>query len=185
MGGPLGSITSQEIGYVGDNGQYFFRRRMDSVGDGSGVKNMAAAADEYFIIPAGDDDLIINSIRLIMQDVGNFPWDDFAASGGVLANGCLFKIKTLDNDVYHDLMDFMDGSAIIDNSDFLSLGNVMVVEDAAGISVLTCDIDFRALLGYPLVIRGQFGQLLSFDVRDNLAGLTNLEIWVHGMQGSR
>lgn len=184
MGGPMGSVTTQEIKFAGDNGIYFLRRRMDNVGDGSGIKNMAAAADEYFLVPGATDDLIINTIRIVMQDVGDFPWNEFAATGGALATGCSFKVKTLDNDVLNDLIDFMDGDTITLNSQFLSLGNTTLVEDPAGISVLTCDIDFNVLLGYPLRLHGNRGQLLSFEVADNLAGLTSLEIWVHGMMGS-
>lgn len=182
-GGPINSQTIYETEKVGDNGYRLLRRKMDSTGDGTGTKEMATTVDEYFISPASTEDIIINTIRIILMDDGDFPWDEFAALGSSLSNGILFKMKENTSSGISDLKDLMDNSPIQQNSDFLSLGNVSTSIDPSGLSILSCDIDFRKLLGYPIRLKGPESKVLSFEVQDDFSNLTSLVVWVQGLVG--
>lgn len=183
-GHPLSKETIDEASAYGDTGAKVFRQRMDTVGDGSGTKDLSGVADEYFIAPVSGEQIIINAMRIIIQDTGDMPWDEFAAEGGALATGCLLKIKQVNAPTNITVVvDLTDGAPIVCNADLLSIGNVSLSSGGAGISILTCDVDFRELLGYPLRLNGTDNQVLSFEVKDNLAGLDKMEIWCSGLEG--
>ena len=186
MGGPFNADVVQGKYLTGEHGYMILRRRLDSVGDGTGVTNMATVADEYFLAPGTTEDFLVNTMRIIIEDTGDFPWDEFAATGGALANGCVLKIKQANtNGVLTDVHDFGYGADSIKlNADFLSLGNVSLSIDSAGRSILTCDISFKELLGYPLRFQGKEGYRLSFKIQDDLSGLDRMEIWIHGLAGT-
>jgi hypothetical protein len=184
---PIGAINEETIRLarrVGIEGTGILRTRMDSVGDGSGTKEMAAAADVYYTLPASSEVYVIDRIQIIMKDDGSMPWEEFAATAGVIANGLRFKVirQTASGD--HDVTDLLDNEPIIDNAGFFRLGIVSrSLSGGAGQSILSCQISFPDLIGYPIRLDGEFGDGLMFEVRDDLSGLQSFEVWVNGATG--
>ena len=70
-----------------------FDQIIDSVGDGSGITNMAGAADDYFIRPGADEFISISRILLCMEDEGRFSGGGYSGAGP-LANGIEITLES-------------------------------------------------------------------------------------------
>lgn len=166
---------------VGEIGQSLLHTRLDSNGDGSGTKNMGTTADEYYHKPASDRVAIIETARIILRQTGDFPWEEFAATGSALSTGCLFKVKQDNQGTLTDIKDLLDDVPITMNADFLHFGEVSTSLSSSTNSILVATLQFRTLLGFPLSLRGDKNILLSFQTQDDLSAVASFELWINGI----
>lgn len=181
--GPINLDTMRRAREIGMRGVGILRERLDSVGDGSGTKEMATTANEYLIFPASSVVYVLDNIQVIIKDDGNMPWDEFAAMGAALGSGILLDTVEDKSSVITQTNDLLDNKPIVDNSEFLGIGTVSLSPAAAGQSILTCKINFRDLLGYPILLRGEHGDGLRFTTQDDLSSLQSLQVWANGIVG--
>jgi hypothetical protein len=181
MGNGVGGFaTISEQRMIGEQGISYLHQRLDTVGDGSGTKDMATTADEYFIEPAATQVAYIETLRFIIRMSGDFPWEEFAATTGALATGCLLKIKQNNASTFTTVKDLLTGTAITINADFLHFGEVSTSISTSNDSVLVATFLFRQIMGYPIILRGDRNFLLSFETQDDLSALTSFECWASG-----
>jgi len=63
-----------------------FDQLLDSVGDGSGTTEMAAAADAYFVTPGANEFIELARVLVYMEDNGKFAGEKYTATAA-LADG--------------------------------------------------------------------------------------------------
>lgn len=181
MGNGVGGFaTINEQRMIGEAGISYLHQRLDSNGNGTGTMDMATTADEYYIEPAATQVATIETLRFIMRQSGDFPWEEFAATTGALATGCLLKIKQNNAGLFTVVKDLLAGTVIALNADYLHFGEVSTSISTSNDSVLVATFNFRALLGYPIILYGDRHYLLSFETQDDLSALESFECWASG-----
>jgi len=60
-----------------------FDQLFDSVGNGTGTTEMAAAADDYFIVPGANELIEVARILMVMEDNGKFAGELYTAAGAL------------------------------------------------------------------------------------------------------
>jgi len=143
-------------------------RFLDTVGDGSGTKNMNVAADEYFIKPGADLIYVIDKVSILIEDDAVL---DPAGFGGraTLTTGCLLKVQEDNGGAPHDIVDLTDGIAIKTNGELALIGHLTVADGAASCFV-QCDVS----LGAPIRLDGNRNERLLFETQDLVGELGNL-----------
>lgn len=148
-------------------------RYLDSVGDGSGTKNMAAAADEYFLAPGSNLIYVVDHIRIAIVDDAALDADGFGGLAA-LTNGCLLKVQSVDGNVA-DIVDLTDDVSIKSHGELSGLGKLSIIDEAAGCFV-QCDVE----LGAPIRLNGDRNERLLFKTQDDLSGLVSLYVFATG-----
>jgi len=170
------SIESAEAHkLVGDPNHAEISRYLDTTGDGTGTKDMSAAAATYKLTPPAGTMYILDEIRIV-------GWDDQVAAGvtfmGItaLTNGCKLEIRSqpsLSDAVV--IQDLTDGLPIKSNGDLACLGNTVLFNQGAE-SLVQCSIKGFA----PYRLEGSRGESLVFQVQDNLSTVTKLYVTALG-----
>ncbi|TFH43608.1 MAG: hypothetical protein E4H01_11825 [Lysobacterales bacterium] len=60
-----------------------FDQAIDTIGDGSGISNMARVADNYFIRPSPSQEIELVRINIVMQDTGKFAGEKYSVAGAL------------------------------------------------------------------------------------------------------
>ena len=154
-------------------------RFLDSVGDGSGTKDMAAAADIYYLTPPDGLVYVVDSLRITLGDATSFDADGFGG-GAALATGCLLKLEEF-NDVAAVIHDFTDAVPIKSHEELAALGRLEVSDGLVQTPgcLVRCTIPWFEE-GAPVRINGSKDERLAFTVADSLAGLTKMFVFAQG-----
>lgn len=167
---------SEESAYahklIGDPNHGELSRYLDTVGDGSGSKDMNIALPTTFRIKPPDGQIfVIDEVRIA-------GWDNAPASGGTfigtsaLTSGCKFEIRekpSASPEVV--LKDLTDGTAIKANACFMCLGDTDI-DNLTGQSMVQCSIK----PGGPYRLEGKRGESLVFQTQDDLSALLGLRV---------
>lgn len=168
---------------LGDSSHSILTRYLDTVGDGTGTKNMnAAAGDVYFIKPPKDRNYIIDEVSILITDNATPTPIIFGGMAGALANGILFRItsKPGASDPVVD-KDLLDGLPIKKNEDLSFFGALDRWVDAATNCMIALKCNFREK-GTPIVLFGHRGEALEFVTQDNMSTLTSLFVKIIGRE---
>jgi len=173
-------VYSQDAAYkqklLGNPTNDILARYLDSAGDGSGTKNMAAAADEYFLTPGSNLIYVVDHIRIAITDNVALDADGFGGLAALTA-GCLFKVQSVDS-VVADIVDLANGVPIASHGELSGLGRLSIIDEAAGCFV-QCDMD----LGAPIRLDGNRNERLLFETKAgavNVSGLVSLYVFATG-----
>jgi hypothetical protein len=166
---------------MGVNQRNFWRQLFSTNGVGGGTTDMAAAADEYFIFPAAGDLNLVEKIKIVVEDDGDLPNDEFAAMGSALANGIIFKLIQGEITSYDVFTDYLGALTLKQNSDFVALGNTTYSIDVTGVSVLVCEIDFTKEFGFPIFLDGDNNFGLLFKTQDDMSTLERMYVIASGV----
>lgn len=178
--------TVSELKLTGVDQKNFWRQLFCSLGTGLGTTDMSAAAAKYYIYPPDGDTYIVEKIKIVVEDGGNFPNDEFGGLGAALANGIIFKIVQGNTTAQDTFSDMLGGLTLKQNSDFVMLGEVTYSIDVTGLSVLVCEIDFTKEFGFPIYLNGNDDFGLMFQTQDDMSGLTRMYVLASGIaQDSR
>lgn len=153
-------------------------RLLDTVGDGSGTKDMAGAANVYFIQPPAGEIYLIRNIVLTISDDAGFDADGWGGLAA-LANGCKFEIRRKEGASPAVVVrDLTDGVVLKEHAQLGRYGSLSLAVDAGGGCVV------QAMFEYLPVIRldGDRKEQLVFQVQDSLANLVTQEMMVLGLR---
>lgn len=175
-----GIESAQKTILIGDSSHSFLGRLLDTNGDGTGIKNMGAVANTYYIKPPTSRNYIIDEIVVILVDNGALAPGLFGA-GAALATGCLLRVtekpgasvKTIKRDI-------LDGLTIKNNTHIAIIGNSDRWSDIANSSIIA-RCNFRDK-GTPIAIHGDKGEALEFVTQDDLSGISELYVQVIGRE---
>lgn len=172
---PLSLETIKNLQELGDRPQHILLRYLTDDGLATGTKNMAAAADDYYIKPATNEIFIITKIIISMFGAGslagNFEFDNYANFDAPLTNGCLLELRRDPSGSNPLVMfDLLDGLPIKTNADLFRLGNLTaeISDSQAGIK---CEIDTKNLFGGAIRVTANRGDTFHYQVQDSLATL--------------
>lgn len=182
MSGPHSKETVSEHHIVGIDNRQLWRQLFSTAGDGSGTTDMSTGADEYFIFPSAGDVYVVEKIKIVVEDNGDFPNDEFAATGGALVNGIDIKFIKGDTTSYAEFVDLLGGLTLKQNSDFISLGETIYSVDITNLSVIVCNIDLTKELGYPIKLDGDYNDGLKIETQDDMSSLIRMYAIASGIQ---
>jgi hypothetical protein len=165
--------TAMRLNLIGDREHSSLSRFLDTNGDGSGTKDMNAAAATYYIAAVAGEAIVIDEIVLTIADVGLFTSGLFGALAA-LANGCLLNIVRVRGGSTVVVRDLLDGIPLKTNADLFAIGDISLINDAAG---SVCAIKFKHK---PIRLESdtETEERLVFTVRDDLSGLTLARVLV-------
>lgn len=165
---------------IGDSSHSLISRFLDTVGDGTGVKDIGAAADTYFIKPPSSRNYIIDEIVVILVDNGPLTPTTFGAAAA-LATGCLFRITEKPGASAATVKrDLLDGLVIKNNTDLAIIGECDRWSDILGSSIITrCNLRTK---GTPITLYGDRGDALEFVTQDDLSAITALYVQIIGRE---
>ena len=171
-----GEENIRRVLLMGSREHEILARLLDTVGDGTGTKNMAAAAATYRIKPpVGEVYLIHNIFANILDDapIDMDGWGGIAA----LANGCKFEIRRQEAASPAVVVrDLTDGQPMKDNLQLSRFGRLETQSGATGCII---HVDFKL----PAIrLDGDRGESLVFQTQDNLAALVRQEVSVAGLR---
>ena len=181
MSSPHSKETISELKLMGVDQKNFWRQLFCTLGTGAGTTDMSAAADQYFIFPPDGDIYVVEKIKIIVEDGGNFPNDEFGGLGAALTNGILFREVQGSVTSQDNFSDILGGLTLKQNSDFTMLGEVTYSIDVTGLSVLVCEIDFTKEFGFPMVLNGSNDFGLMFETQDDMSALTRMYVIASGI----
>lgn len=165
--------SAKSPNYMGISKPIF--RYLDSVGNGTGTKNMATTADDYLIQPDGEH-YQIHRMLIQIVDGANFATDGYGA-GAALATGISLLLKDVDGSTVTDLM---DGVPITNNEGWARqcYDTAYEVYGGGGTDrILNVRWTFERA-GAPFLIEN--GQSLVCQVPDDLTFLTAQYMMVQG-----
>lgn len=164
---------------IGDPNHEEFARHLDTVGDGSGTKNMAAVAATYRLTPPSGTIFVVDEIRIV-------GWDNAVPAGGgfigiaALVTGCKLEIREKPHGATETVVEDLTGGVPIQNNGHLCLlGTTTFMIESVGIQcIVQCSIKNKS----PYRINGSRGESLVFQTQDNLAGLVGLYVSALGRE---
>lgn len=133
----------------------------DTVGDGTGVTEMATTAAEYKIVPPADELYNVAQITVMVEDNVKFRGDRYGATTA-LANGVVASVKDSGDQVVSSLTT----EPVKKMSSWMleANGNVHFTDFPQGNDVVSVALSFPN----GLRIDGTMGHYLSLEVQDNL-----------------
>jgi hypothetical protein len=112
----------------------------------------------------------VESISLLLSDVGTMDYGDFGSIAGALANGLLFSVKTKGN-IYQI-------TNVVDNMDLaLNFKSDALAGAGAAATGYFNDVDFfvgNIIFDNPIILKNSNADEIYAEVRDNLTGIDNL-----------
>jgi len=171
---PYGETEIRRAYELGSREHEILSRLLDSVGNGTGTKNMAGAADEYLIKPPAGEIFLIDQIIVTIEDGAAIDVDGWGALVA-LTNGCLFRVRRQEAaSPVVTVKDLADGTPFKSNIQLGRLGELYIFSSMTGCLI-------QAKLKIPTIrLDGQRGESLSFETQDDLSGLTRQEVAVLG-----
>ena len=171
---PYSMESAEAHKLLGDPNHAELARYLDTNGDGTGTKDMSAAAATYRLAPPSGTIYVVDEIRIV-------GWDETVAAGvtfmGItaLSNGCKLEIRsqpgTSDEIVIEDLT---DGLPIKNNGHLANLGETILFNQGAE-SLVQCSIK-----GTPYRLEGNKGESLVFQSQDSLANVREMYVMAKG-----
>lgn len=160
-----------------------FFKHLDTVGDGSGSRDMAqdfsdatgAGKTTFKLVPAANELLMIRCLLLHIQDAGTFDASLYG-NGVALTNGILLQ-KTEEGELVQDLL---DNDPVTNNGEWASHAyDWEYISTGAGdnVAVIRWSI---CQAGAPLLIHGNSNQAFEMVLHDNFSGLSKHHAAVHG-----
>jgi len=148
----------------------------DTVGDGSGTTEQAAAAAEYKYRPAPGTVAVLERVNAVIETASRIG-PDLYADLTALTNGILITIKDSSGGVIHTFTP--QPIKVTYHWSLLAGTDVSPSAFAAGAD----SVSLRWTLskgGQKVVLNGDKGEYMSVDIRDTLAGLTSQLMHVQG-----
>ena len=149
---------------------------LDSVGDGDGTTEQAAAANEYFVKPPAGEVYVLERMLIYMLSAARIDPGEYGDQSA-LTNGIKITVKDESGGVIHDFTP----NPIKVNGHWSLLAGSDVVQAAyqAGADERMIRWTFTKG-GYSLVLNGDKGEYLSVNIRDTLVNLTSHLMQVQG-----
>ena len=151
---------------------------LDTVGDGSGVTEQAAAAAEYIYRPAaGEVAELVRMLTYIQTSARISPgkYGDQTA----LSNGILITVKDSSDAIIHTFTP--QAIKITQHWGLLAGFDITASAFTAGVDSTVIRWTF-AKAGAPIILNGDRGEYLSVNVRDTLASLSSQISHVQGQK---
>lgn len=175
---PYGPETLNKALLMGDPEHSIMHRLLDSLGDGSGNKNMAAVAGRFYMKPSAHEILIVDSIEITILDASPIDIDGWGGLAA-LVNGCLFETRRRESTSPAVVVkDFTGGVTLKDHAQLANFGPISFVSDVGG-CLVTLHIELRNDSG-PIRIDGDRGESLNFVTQDSLVGLVRQNVMAIG-----
>ena len=162
----MGTITAQPL-----------VRFLDTVGDGSGSKNVignySAVAETFLCTPPVGKIFTFYSLTLhITANIaGNVNAADYAAVAGGLTNGYLLTTKNASGTIFN----LTDDVPITDNEELEHLGagdtTVRIIEYSGNDKSIIVYIDFFEQFGKPIVLKGDNGEYFEGFFNDDFSAI--------------
>jgi hypothetical protein len=173
---PYGEEQIQKARSMGSPEHEILTRLLDTVGNGSGVKNMAAAADEYFLTPPAGSIYVVERVFINILDASAVDIDGW---GGIaaLVTGCKFEIRRQEAAASPAIVarDLTGGETLKDHIQLGRYARLDIQSDAGGCTV-------QAEYAVPtLRLDGDRGESLVFETQDSLVALVRQEVCVTGL----
>ena len=159
---------------LGDPNHAELARYLDTVGDGTGTKDMSTTPATYRLKPPTGTIYVIDEIRIV-------GWDEQVAAGvtfmgiSALSTGCKLEIRSKpsssDEIVIEDLT---DGIPIKNNGHLANLGETILFNTSAE-SLVQCSIK-----GTPYRLEGSKGESLVFQSQVTLANIREMYVMAKG-----
>lgn len=155
-----------KIGKIGE----FFRRHLDTIGDGTGTKNAvgdySSTATDFKLRPAGGTVFVVERVVILLGDSATFVNDGYGAAAA-LTNGIL--VEKYDHGGSSVITSIHDGLAVKTNFDWARFaGNDVSVEYAGTNKHRVWDWRPPA----PIRLDGTLNQELRFRLNDDFSVLT-------------
>jgi len=159
-------------------------RQLDTVGDGSGIKNII---QDYFATgptlirydPEPDQVLLMAELSIQYSDAGTFQQNVYASLPNPLVNGVSVNLYNRDGSVARS---FTDGQFVTRNDEWYRLGYRFIYNNWAGSNQNTLVASLHSAdFGSPLVIDGTVGQFLAVSVNDDFTPLVSQTFTVKGV----
>lgn len=159
-----------------------FMRQLDTVGDGSGSKDLSVKGDitavDFYLKPEAGKVYEVHRMMMFMQDAAlTFDPAGFGALA-ILTTGLLLQVEERSDDSV--LFDLLDGEALKTNGHWGTLGYDVKLDDYGGTptdAVLLSRLSFDKF-GGPLTLTDT--EQFRLSVRDDLTGLTEFRITLEG-----
>lgn len=148
--------------------------------DASGSKEMAvnaASPYQYFYIEprAGEKHLEIPHMVVFIRDTGSFDSGKYG-NAIVLTNGVSLEVVDANNNVVTDIL---DGVTLLTNSCWARIcDDLQLISFGSGDAVMRVSILFTEVFGSGLYV--DQNHRLRIGIRDDLSGLSEHKIMVHG-----
>ena len=154
---------------------------LDTNGDGSGTKQQATAAAEYYIQPPSTRRYEIHRMIVSYQDTANWSPTEYGNLGAVLTNGIKVEVQYDDDTLVYSLTDA--DFPIKQNSDWADMcHDFTLLNFGTGDDVCTIRWTF-ARSGKPVHLRD--GMKLVVNIQDDLSLLTSHRCLVQGFMTNR
>lgn len=157
----------------------YITRYLDTVGDGSGDKNMAQdfslSEGKFIIAPSSTNLYFIARILVWIKDTGNFDADKYGNAIDVTNGIEMHKTNPAGN-----LIDLTDGFPIKTNADWMAVAFDFAYNSiGVGDNIASVRWTF-AKAGVHLLLHGDASEQLEVTLNDNFAGLTGHRMKVQG-----
>jgi len=169
---PFSAESAMAHKLIGDPNHAELFQYFDTVGDGSGAKDMATTARTYRVTPPTGMMYIVDEIRIV-------GWDETAAAGltfmgiSALSVGCKLEIRAqpgASNEVV--IEDLTGGLTIKSNGQLATLGETILFNQSDTAECLVqCSIK-----GIPYRLDGNAGESFVFQTQDTLANVTEMYV---------
>lgn len=151
---------------------YLFSRFLDTVGDGSGIKNSAVdhsgAAEEYKLVANEQEVLICH--RILITVVGSALDKGGYVGAGALSKGIKLELRDTSG---HSIIDFTDGITIKTLPSWGRYSFDVALHEAAGSGDDTFLVRWSFdKYGQPITLAGSKDLYLAMTINDDLSGLT-------------
>lgn len=171
---PFSMHSAKERRLIGDSANAVLFAYLDTVGNGSGTINMAAAATSYLTKPAAGEVWLIEHIRIIIASAAPVDGVKFGAIAA-LANGCKLEVRSGLASPLTISRDLTAGKPIKDNVQLAALGDTEIFNFSAS-SLISCHIK------HTLRLTGDYGDALYFQTQDSLVTLSAMYVAVDGLR---
>jgi len=158
-------------------------RQLDTVGDGSGVKNIiqdySAAPVLIRYDPEPDQVLLMSVLSVQYSDAGTFQQNVYASLPNPLVNGVSLNVYNRDGSIAGT---FTDDQFVTRNDEWYRLGYRFVYNNWPGSNQNTLVASLNSAdFGSPVVIDGTVGQFLAVSVNDDFTPLVSQTFTVKGV----
>lgn len=159
---------------MSDGRQPFFLY-LDSIGDGTGTKDMATTPDVYLLECATDKRLIIERMLISYQDAGGGTVEEYGNLGAALTTGIEVKLVDENDNV---LIDLTDGVPVQQNGHWSrQCFDAARLDWGAGEDLFIVRWTFSKA-GRPIFM--ERGDRFEFQINDSLVNLSNHYVNVQG-----
>ena len=150
---------------------------LSTVGDGTGVTEMATTPATYKIVPAAGVEYRLERMLIKIVDAAKFSGDQYFGVGAALTNGILVAVKDASGTITNYTPAPIKTSA---DWGLLAGPDVALTDVTAGEDMLIIRWTF-AKGGGPIILSGDDGMWLEMQIQDTLAEATSHQATVQGV----